>query len=190
MLYFSIAVAKCEFVVGIYAPVAQERPPAPYVFASCEVDVDNGCSFLIVGRLIEKFTLRSGNEARSPELYTGGKTGRVGLETYAVYGYYGQAVGNSMSALYGLPSLMLASLLVGGVAAFPADCSRVDEYLRSGKSHHARSLRIPLVPAHKHTELAERCVDRIEAEIARCEIEFLIICRVVGDMHFTVFTCH
>ena len=42
------------------------------------------------------------------------------------------------------------------------------------------------VPANEHAELADGCVDGVEAHVAGSKVEFLVICRVVGNVHLAV----
>ena len=42
------------------AAVAQEGPPAAYVFGTLHVDVDHGVHFLVLGRTVKQFALRTG----------------------------------------------------------------------------------------------------------------------------------
>src|SRR5437899_11169205 len=50
----------------------------------------------------------------------------------------------------------------------------------------ARRFRVPLVPANTDSNLAACCWPRLKSEIAWCEIKFIVIQRVVRDMHFPV----
>lgn len=59
-------------------------------------------------------------EAAAPEVYSVGLAGGVGFVSCAVDGYYGEAVGYGVSALYGCPGFALAFLFFGGVCAFVA----------------------------------------------------------------------
>ncbi len=53
--------------------------------------------------------------------------------------------------------------------------------------HEPCSFGIPLVPAYEHSESPYGGVDRVEAEVAGSEVELLIVSRVIGDVHFSVF---
>src|ERR1019366_2148589 len=57
----------------------------------------------------------------------------------------------------------------------------------SPEAREARALGIPLVPADEHRNAAEARVEIGKSEVARREIEFLEVKRVVGDMHLAVF---
>lgn len=108
--------------------------------------------------------------------------------TYAVDSHYGEAIGYGMSALHGDPGFALPGLLLRSVGTFEADGCGVDEDFSAGESHDACGFWIPLVPAYEYAETAYRGIDRFEAEVARGEVELLVICGVVGYVHLAVFT--
>src|SRR5438046_634858 len=49
-----------------------------------------------------------------------------------------------------------------------------------------RRLRIPLIPANADADFSKRRVPRAEAKIARREIKFLVVKRVVGNVHLAI----
>ena len=159
----SINESLCYSAVFFYAAVAQEWPPAADLLTMAEVDVENEAFFLVVGSLIEQLTLRTGNKTAAPELDTVGLSGRVRFKTYAVYGHYRQTVCHGMTALHCGPGRALALLLLWGVRGLIADGCGVDEHFGALERHKACSLRIPLVPADEHSELAYRGLYRVEA---------------------------
>ena len=91
-----------------------------------------------------------------------------------------------MAALHRDPGLALAGPLVGRVVRVIADGRGVDEQLGPGQGHEPGSLRVPLVPADEHPEPTHPGVDGREAEVPRGEVEFLVIARVVRDVHLAV----
>lgn len=91
-----------------------------------------------------------------------------------------------MTALHGCPCLALTLLLVLGVRRCIAYCCRIDEQFGALQSHQSRCLGVPLVPAYEHAELAHAGLNRAEAEVARCEVELLVVGRVVGDVHLAI----
>ena len=126
----------------------------------------------------------------APEGDAIGLARRVGFPAAAVDGNHRQAIGNGMSALYGLPSSELTCFLLVGIRAFPTDGSRVDEQFCALQSHETRSFRIPLIPAHLHAQHTHARRDRVEAEVAWSEVELLVIGRVIGDVHLAIFACY
>ena len=104
-----------DFSVVVYAAVAQERPPASYLFAVGDVDLDNDALLFGVRRLVENFALRSSHEGSAPELYASGASGGVWLVSYAVDSYHRQSVSHGMSTLYSLPCPSLSLLFLRSV---------------------------------------------------------------------------
>ena len=91
-----------------------------------------------------------------------------------------------MAALHRGPSLALSLLLFGSVAALVANGRGIDEQLRTRQGHHTSAFGIPLVPANLHAKAAYARVDGLEAEVTGREVEFLVVGRVVGDVHLAV----
>ena len=91
-----------------------------------------------------------------------------------------------MGALADDPGFALAVLFILCVGRIPADRGRIQEQVGSGQGHQARAFGIPLVPADQHAELADRCLDRLEAEVARGEVELLVEGRIVRDVHLAI----
>lgn len=131
--------------------------------------------------------MRSGNERGTPELDAVCLSGGVGLVSDAVGGDNGQSVGYGMSALNGRPCFPLPFLFVFRVAALIADGSGVDEHFCTVQRHQAGSFRIPLVPTNEDAQPSDAGVDWAKSEVAGCEIEFLVVGRVVGNVHLPVF---
>ena len=46
-----------------------------------------------------------------------------------------------------------------------------------------------MIPAHLYAKLSYACLDGVEANVARREIEFLVIGRVVGNVHLAISAC-
>src|SRR6185436_12584721 len=93
------------------------------------------------------------------------------------------AVGDRVRALDRLPrgGLLLAPLLL--LARMQADCRGVEEDRRTAQRGEPRRLGIPLVPADERPDASVLRVERLEAEVARGEIELLVIERIVRDVH-------
>ena len=106
----------------------------------------------------------------------------------AVNSHHRQTIGHSVSALHNSPCFALAFLLLGRIAAFVADGRGVNQQFCTAQCHEACSFGIPLVPAHLYAQTTNRGVNGLEAHIAGREIELFVVSRVVGDVHFAVFS--
>ena len=174
--------------VVLDAAVAEEWPPAAHILAVLQVDIYHQALFFLIAGTVVELTLRTGYETAAPELDALGLTAWIGLETYAVYGDDRQSVGYGMASHHGSPRLALALLLLLGIIGGIADGGRIDEHFGSLQRHQTGCFGIPLVPANQHAELAYRGLDRVETEVARSEIEFLVVGGIVGDVHLAVFS--
>ena len=112
--------------------------------------------------------------------------GRVWLHTGAVHCYDRQTIGNGMPSLDQLPCLALLCLLPVRVCGDAADSGGVDKHLRSTKGHGTGGLRIPLIPAYKHSKGTHGCFYGLEAKVSGGEVEFLIEEGIVRNMHLAV----
>ena len=77
------------------AAVAEERPPAAYILAALQVDVDQIDAFTLGVGTEEEFALRTGHEGAAPEENAVGLSAGVGFVTDAVDGDDGQTVGDA-----------------------------------------------------------------------------------------------
>lgn len=98
-----------------------------------------------------------------------------------------QTIGNSMAALYSCPSISLALFFIGRITALPPYSRWINQNFGTVQCHQASSFGKPLVPANKNAQTAHRRIDWFKAQIARSKIKFFIICRIVWNMHLTVF---
>ena len=92
-----------------------------------------------------------------------------------------------MSAHHCCPCLSLALLLILCVIGGISDSGRVEKHLCPLHSHQSGCLRIPLIPAHQHSQSPRTRVNRVETEVAGREVELLIVGRIVRNMHLSVF---
>src|SRR3954469_14717975 len=69
----------------------------------------------------------------------------------------------------------------------PADGCRIKQDLRNAEGGAAGGFRIPLIPTDADADFPARRVPAFEAEVAGSEIEFLVVQRVVGNVHLAVF---
>ena len=68
----------------------------------------------------------------------------------------------------------------------PADGRGIEQDVRAAQAGQARGFGIPLVPADQDGDAAVARVEAGEAQIAGREIKFLVVERVVGDVHLAV----
>ena len=68
----------------------------------------------------------------------------------------------------------------------PADGGRIKENLRAAQRRESRRFRIPLIPAHADADPRKFRVPRQKPEVARSEVELLVIKRVVGNVHLAI----
>ena len=154
-----------------------------------EVELDDDALFLIGRSLVDEFALRTSEEGGAPELDALRLTTGIRLKTYTIDSKDRQTIGNGMSSHHCLPGSALALLFLFCVAGSIADGSGIDEDLCPLKGHQARCLRIPLIPAHHHTQSTYTGVDGVEAEIAWGEVELLVVGRIIGDVHLAIDAC-
>ncbi len=154
-----------------------------------EVDVYKDVFFLGLRGFGKEFALWTCHEAGAPELDAVGLTAGIGLMPYPINSNDGETIGNGMTTLHELPGLTLAGLLLRGVAGFVTDGGGINEDVGSGKGHQAGTFWIPLVPANLNTEVAHGGLDGVKTEVARGEIELLIVGGVVGDVHLAMNAC-
>src|SRR6185436_17084768 len=85
------------------------------------------------------------------------------------------AVGDRVAALHGFPGVLLGGAVLRLLRWQPAD--RRGEEKDVGAVHRGEpgAFGIPLVPADQGADLAEPGLPALEAEIARGEIEFLVV---------------
>src|ERR1051325_4300809 len=96
------------------------------------------------------------------------------------------AVGHRVRALDGLPRAVLVHAVFLFLLWMPADGGGVEENLRASHRREPRAFGIPLVPADQHSDLPELRLPRTETEVSGREIKFLVVQRVVRDVHLAV----
>jgi hypothetical protein len=151
-------------------------------FAEVEFD-DEG--FFVFGTGFGEHLARSaGDEALAPE-----------LDAVAGYFFVPDAVGNSdvasvrdgVAALDGFPGVVLFVVL-GLFGGMPTDGGWIEKNFRALHRGQTRGFGIPLVPADEDANFAVLRLPGAKAEVARSEIKFFVIKRVVGDMHLAIET--
>src|SRR5256712_791988 len=138
-------------LIGIDAPVAQERPIAPCVLDAVRVAFDNE-NLLFVGRSLRRdLPKRIGNERISPELDAA--LGRAFIAD-AIHRRDVYAVGDGVRALDGAPGVELRRAKLLLFPRMPADSRRIEKNLRALQARQPRAFRIPLVPADQDADVA------------------------------------
>src|ERR1700743_1971321 len=94
------------------------------------------------------------------------------------------AISDGMCALNGAPCVMLHHAEFCFLVRMPADCRRIEKNICALQRGEPRAFRIPLVPTDESSHAAIFSIKSLETEIARSEIIFLVIKRVVRDVHF------
>src|SRR5215470_13753727 len=131
------------------------------------------------------FAVWSADETLSPEFDTVAASRR--FMTHAVRRCDIATVRDCVTALNRFPGVVLRRAEFFFLARMPADRRWIKNNLRAAQRRQPRRFRIPLVPANAHAELAALCVPRLKAEITRREIKFLVIKRIVRNVHLTIF---
>src|SRR6267154_3434999 len=176
--------AMLNIRVRVDAAVAQERPIAAHLLDPGGIDLRQYERF--VGRgLGHDDAERIAHERMAPEFDAGALAAQA-LETDTIDRGDPAAIGDRVAALNRFPriELLLAELLL--LRRMPADGGGVEQNVRALQRGETRGLRIPLVPADQRPLRPDLRVEHAKAEIARREVELLVIRGVVGDVHLPV----
>src|SRR2546423_7360752 len=68
----------------------------------------------------------------------------------------------------------------------PADSGRIKNNLRTAQCSQPRCFGIPLVPANADPDFAVLGIPRLEPKVAGSEVKFLVIQRIVWNVHLAV----
>src|ERR1700730_314352 len=68
----------------------------------------------------------------------------------------------------------------------PADRRGIENNLGTAQSGQPRRLGIPLIPANTDTDFALARIPRLKSKIARREVKFLVVKRIVRDVHLSI----
>jgi hypothetical protein len=153
-----------------------------------EIDVNDEVLGFCLRGFGKEFALGTRHEAGAPELDAIGLSAGIGLMSYPIHSHDGEAVGHGMTPLHELPSLALALLFVRRIAALIAYGGGIDEDVGASEGHQTCSFGVPLIPADLHAEVAHGGLDGLETEVARSEVELLVVGRVIGNMHLAMDT--
>ena len=170
--------------IGIDAAVAKKGPVGAGDVDFLEIYQDDE-DFVAVGTGFgQDLAGSASDEALAPKLDSS-SAGRF-LDADAV-GYADvTAIRDGVRALDCFPRVVLRFAVFGFFFGMPADCSWIKEHLRALERSQPSAFGVPLVPTNQHANFAITCLPCPKTEIARREVELLIIERIVRDMHFAV----
>src|SRR6266487_2826135 len=180
----SINQPLCQPAVGINPPVPKKRPVRARGIELPEVNRHDENLFLVRAGLGEDFAGGAGHETLSPKLDA--RASRWALVADAIGDSDVAAIGHGVASLDELPRLVLVGAVCRFFTRMPADGSRVEKNLRPLQRRQPRALRIPLVPANQHADLAVAGLPRAETQITGREIKLLVVKRIVRDVHLPV----
>ncbi len=157
--------------VGVDAAVPQERPVAAE--SSSIRDGSHSTiriSSLSRGGFREHLAKWITDERVAPEFETALRRAFV---AHSIHRSDEHSVGDRVGALNGAPRIELRYAEFPLLGGMPANRRGIEENVCPGEARKARALRIPLVPAHQHTDASEACVEIRKSEVARREIKLL-----------------
>jgi hypothetical protein len=173
--------------ISVDAAIAEEGPIPASLFALGGIAFDNENFFLVVGSFRENLAEGIGDERIAPKFDAG--IALVGLSFIANTINDGNvgAIGDSVGTLNGFPGIELGGADLRFLVRVPADAGGIKDNLRALQSGDAGTFGIPLVPTDLHANASEFGVEVEKAEIAGREIKFLVVERIVGNVHFAIF---
>ena len=174
-------------MVGVDAAVAKEGPVTAGFFALSGIAFNDEDFFFVVRGFGENAAEGIGDERVAPEFEAGVTCFGFALEADPINDRDVNAVGDCVGALDGAPSVELGGAELSFFVGMPADAGGIKNYLRALQSSEARAFRIPLIPANLNADAAVNGVEIWKAEIAGREIEFFVVQRIIGDVHFAIF---
>src|SRR5260370_12787456 len=112
---------------------------------------------------------------------------RLVCESRGIDGGRVDAVCNGVAALNRLPGVELRRAESRFFMRMPADAGGIENHVCAAESREARAFGIPLIPANLHANARVPGVEIRKAEIARREVKFFVVQRIVGNVHLAVF---
>ena len=157
----------------------------PMLVDAIPIDVGHHDLFSIDRSLCNDFAVRAANETLSPKLDSVAAGGR--FMANAIRRGDIAAVRDRVTALDGFPGGMLRRAEFLLFRWMPADRRWIENDLRAAQRGEPRRFGIPLVPANADADFAVLRLPRLKSEIARREIKFLVIQRIVRNVHLAIF---
>ena len=180
------ALAAIYLAVGVDSAISQKWPVRPLLVNASPINGRSHNLFVIERSLCNDFAIRPAYEALSPEFNAFSAGGR--FVSNAVRHCDVASISDGMTPLNRFPGGMLRFSKFLFLARMPADCRRIKNNLCAAQSGQSCSFRIPLVPANTDADPAPRSVPRSKSKIARREVKLFVIQRIIGNMHFAIFT--
>src|SRR5690349_4758280 len=120
-------------LVGINAPIAQERPIAAGVFAFGRIAFNDENLLVAVGGFRNDLTERIGDKGITPKLQSGIPILWMAFKADAIYHSGVHAVGNGVAALNRFPSFQLPRTELDFLVRVPTDAGGIKNHLRTAK---------------------------------------------------------
>src|SRR6266571_5603525 len=175
-----------QLTVSVHAAIAQKRPMRARDLYFAQIDRHDERLLLVGAGPREDFSGSAGDKTLTPE-FQSLSAGRF-FQADAIGRGHVAAVGHGVAALDEFPGVVLLRAVAGLLPGVPADRGGIKQDLRAPQRRQPRRFRIPLVPADEHADLAEPGLPGAKAKIARREIEFFAVERIVRDVHLAVNT--
>ncbi len=141
--------------------------------------------FSIHRTFCDDFAARRANKTLPPKLNSVAAGGRFMAD--AICGRDVTAIRNRVTALNCFPGRILRRTEFFFFARMPADCRWIKNNFRTAQRRQSRRFRIPLVPANADANFSPLGCPCLKSEIARREIKFLVIKRIVRNVHLPIF---
>src|SRR5580692_1709930 len=110
----------------------------------------------------------------------------AGLEADSIHDRNENSIRDGMGALNGSPRIVLRHAELGLLRRMPADRRGIEKHGRTLQRRQSRTLGEPLIPADKSSNPAHVRVERAKSQVARREVELLVVEWIVGDVHLAV----
>src|SRR5262249_18136382 len=182
----SIDQTSIDLSVGIDSAISQEWPMCALLIDASPIDFRRHDLLMIDRTFRDDFAVRPAHEALTPK-FNAISAGRH-LVANPVCHRDVASIGDRMTTLNRLPSGMLRFSKFLFLARMPADCRWIKNNLCSAQGSQSCGFRIPLIPANTDADLARLSIPRSKSEIARREVKLFVIQRIIGNMHFAIFT--
>ena len=93
---------------------------------------------------------------------------------------------DGVGSLYGAPGIVLSFSALSLLGWMPTDRRRIKKNVCALQSREAGSLGVPLVPTDQSSYATCRCIECLEAQVSRSEVELFVVEGIVGNMHFAI----